>query len=170
MPIPKNKKELLQAISEDYSTLKKELNDVPQAFISEKTLKGHATGTLMSISNLVSYLIGWGELVIKWERKSKNGERIDFPETNYNWSKLGELAQKFYVDYEKYDYGELLIKLNQTVNTLNRMVEKYSNEDLYVKEWYKQYSFGRMIQLNSSSPYKNARIRIRKWKKINNIE
>ncbi len=62
------------------------MNEIPQSLIAERTLNGHAKGTLMSISNLVAYLIGWGELVIKWEAKSKRGEVIDFPETNYKWT------------------------------------------------------------------------------------
>ncbi len=169
MSIPKDREELLIAIKENYSTLKKELNDIPQTLIAEKTLNGHAKGTFMNMSNLVAYLIGWGELVIKWEAKSKRGEAIDFPETNYKWTELGALAQKIYGDYEKYDYDDLLIKLDETVNRLIYLIEKYSNEKPYGIEWYKKYSFGRMIQLNSSSPYKNAKIRIRRWKKTNNI-
>ena len=169
MSIPRDKEELLIAIKENYSTLKKELNEIPQSLIAERTLNGHAKGTLMSISNLVAYLICWGELVIKWEAKSKRGEVIDFPDTNYKWTELGALAQKFYGDYEKYEYDHLLNKLEKTVNKLICLVEKLSTDELYGIEWYKKYSFGRMIQLNTSSPYKNARIRIRRWKKTNNI-
>ncbi|MCG8400066.1 MAG: ClbS/DfsB family four-helix bundle protein, partial [Firmicutes bacterium] len=44
-------------------------------------------------------------------------------------------------------------------------IEKKDNIQLYGTPWYEKWTMGRMIQLNTSSPYKNARNRIRKWKK-----
>lgn len=33
------------------------------------------------------------------------------------------------------------------------------------RAWYQKWTMGRMIQLNTSSPYDNARKRLRKWKR-----
>jgi hypothetical protein len=44
--------------------------------------------TKMNLNNLLSYLIGWGKLVLKWEKKKKKWESIDFPETWYKWNEL----------------------------------------------------------------------------------
>ena len=49
----------------------------------------------MSVSDLVAYLIGWGELVLKWNEKKEKREKVDFPETGYKWNELGKLAKKF---------------------------------------------------------------------------
>ncbi|WP_207909110.1 ClbS/DfsB family four-helix bundle protein [Pedobacter sp. ok626] len=46
----------------------------------------------MSINNLLAYLIGWGELVLKWNRKKDNNEPVDFPDTGYQWNELGKLV------------------------------------------------------------------------------
>ncbi len=165
MPIPQSKAELQQAITETYSKLKSDLKDIPNDLAELTELEGHAKGTQMSICNLVAYLIGWGELVIKWHNKSKKGEVIDFPETGYKWNELGHLAQKFYKDYNTLTYPELLSKLDTTVLDLRSIIEETDSDILYKKQWYKQYTFGRMIQLNTSSPYKNARTRVRKWKR-----
>jgi len=35
--------------------------------------------------------------------------------------------------------------------------------------WYDKWTFGKMIQLNTSSPFKNAKDRIRKWKKTKQL-
>ena len=40
--------------------------------------------------------------------------------------------------------------------------------DLYEIPWYDKWPKGKMIQLNTSSPYKNARTRVRKWKRTQN--
>jgi hypothetical protein len=167
MPIPQNKDELISAIEDSYTKLKKELESIPVEFTFETTLDGHAKGTQMSISNLAAYLIGWGELVLKWHQRKDVGLPIDFPETGYKWNELGKLAQKFYADYSHLNYAELQQTLDQVVNRILVLIAEISNEDLYEKPWYDKWTQGRMIQLNTSSPYKNARSRIRKWKREN---
>ena len=166
MAVPKNKEELIFTIESSYSKLKKDLETIPSELTSEKELDGHAKGTQMSVSDLVAYLIGWGELVLKWNRK-KNGEQVDFPETGYKWNELGKLAQKFYADYQNIDYKSLLIKLDKTKDEILELIKQTTNNDLYQKPWYDKWTKGKMIQLNTSSPYKNARSRVRKWKKLN---
>ena len=167
MPVPKEKNELIFAIENSYSKLKTDLDSIPSELTSAKELDGHAKGTKMSVSDLVAYLIGWGELVLKWNQKKENGQVVDFPETGYKWNELGNLAQKFYSDYENFDYPELLNRLDQTVSKILKLIESNTNEELYEKPWYEKWTKGRMIQLNTSSPYKNARSRVRKWKKQN---
>lgn len=167
MAVPKNREELIFEIENNYSKLKKDLESVPIELTKEKSLEGHAKGTKMNVSNLVAYLIGWGELVLKWNRKKENGEQVDFPETNYKWNELGKLAQKFYADYENLSYSDLLNKLDQTVEKILKLIKNNTNEELYEKPWYDKWTKGKMTQLNTSSPYKNARSKVRKWKKLN---
>src|SRR4051812_385660 len=100
MAIPTNKKELKDAITTSYQKLREDLADIPAELTKSKELEGHAKNTSMSVCNLVSYLIGWGHLVLKWNKKRDRNEHVDFPETGYKWNELGKLAQKFYADYE----------------------------------------------------------------------
>jgi len=118
----------------------------------------------MSINDLVAYLIGWGQLVLKWNQLHDSQAPITFPEEGYKWNKLGKLAQKFYNDYNELSLPERLTLLDNTVNTILALIEQKSNTELYEQGWYNQYTLGRMIQLNTASPYKNASIRIRQWK------
>lgn len=166
MAVPTNKEELQQAIHTNYEKLKKELTDIPYELTRNENLEGHSKGTLMSINNLVAYLIGWGELVLKWNRLSDNDEPIDFPETGYKWNELGKLARKFYKDYEDDDYPVLLEKLEHTVKEILLIMDNKTNDELYGAAWYDKWTRGRMIQFNTSSPYSNARARILKWKKV----
>lgn len=165
MAVPTTKEELLNAIHTNYQKLRKELETIPVELTEAKELEGHAKGTMMSVNNLMAYLIGWGELVLKWNRKKDNGETVDFPETGYKWNELGKLAQKFYTDYKDEDYSVLLQKLDITVDHIVILINGKSNEALYERSWYEKWTLGRMIQFNTASPYNNARGRIRKWKK-----
>ena len=163
MPIPKSKSELQAAIASDYRKLRQDLARVPHALAQRVELAGHAKDTEMSVHNLVAYLLGWGELVLKWQRLKSEGATVHFPESGFKWNELGALAQKFYADYAELDFDTLLQRLDATVKDLLALVASQSDAQLYGEAWYDKWTFGRMIQLNTTSPYKNARTRLRKW-------
>lgn len=169
MAIPKVKDELLNAIKDNYNKLTIELANIPISLTEDKELDGHSKDTLMSINNLLAYLIGWGQLALKWYDKKSNGLDVDFPESGYKWNDLGQLAQKFYKEYEHDDFKRLSKKLEVTTHDILKLIESKSDDELYNTAWYNEYSLGRMIQLNTSSPFKNAKNRIRKWKKMKEL-
>lgn len=169
MAVPTDKSELQNAIRTNYEKLAKEFQTIPVQNTTRNELEGHAKATMMSLNNLLSYLLGWGILVLKWVDKKDLNETVDFPETGYKWNELGKLARKFYQDYEHHDFLALQQKLEKTVNNILQMIEAKSNVELYEVCWYEKWTLGRMIQFNTSSPYTNARARIRKWKKENNL-
>jgi hypothetical protein len=169
MAIPKDKDELIKAIVDNYKKLTTELANIPIDLTEKKELDGHSKNTLMSINNLVAYLVGWGQLVLKWNNKKSKRLEVDFPETGFKWNELGLLAQKFYKDYEHYNFVTLCEKLDKTTNEILKLIESKTNRELYETAWYDKLTFGKMIQLNTSSPFKNAKDRIRKWKKIKQL-
>jgi hypothetical protein len=165
MPVPTSKAELLTAIGVNFDKLWVDLSRVPTACARDKTLEGHAAGTLMSPCDLVSYLVGWNELVLKWLDQDDNGMKVDFPETGFKWNQLGLLAQKFYQEHQSLDYRQLLDRLSKAKGRLLETLLDRSDDELYGAPWYDKWTKGRMIQFNTSSPYANARGRIRKWLK-----
>src|SRR5262245_61662394 len=104
MSIPQTRKQLLDAIDSNYRKLPNDLTNIPLDSTHEKTMEGHAKGSQMSVANLLSYLIGWNQLVLKWCERKSQGQPVDFPETGYKWNEQGRLAQKFYADYSDLDY------------------------------------------------------------------
>ena len=169
MPIPASREELINAIETNFERLAKDLGTVPAQETNEATLDGHVKGTMMSVHNLVSYLLGWNNLVLKWIEKDAANEPIDFPETGFRWNQLGALAQKFYVDYDAVPFDQLLKELEIAKQKIVVFISVQTDEQLYDAAWYEKYTMGRMIQFNTSSPYANARKRLRKWKRQNDI-
>lgn len=161
MAVPESKSELIEAINKNYASLVKKLSAVPAEKAFQPLMEGHAKGTTMSPAQLVSYLIGWGELVLSWHVQEAHGHSIVFPEVGFKWNELGKLAQKFYQDYQNItDYKVLLQRLEKNKNDLIKLIEGFTNNDLYGSSWCEKYTRGRMIQLNTSSPYRNASGRI----------
>ena len=169
MGIPSNKAELLLAIDTNFGKLLKALQAVPESRVQELVMEGHSKGTSMSVANLVAYLIGWNELVIKWIERDAAGLPVDFPETGCKWNELGRLAQKFYRDYEGLAYPALLARLMAARARIVELIVMRSDDELYGRPWYEQWTLGRMIQFNTASPYHNANGRLRKCLKGNGI-
>jgi len=165
MAVPTNKDELLKAIESNFEKLFEDLREVPLSAVDDTSLDGHAKGTRMSVGNLVAYLIGWNELVLKWLERDATGLPIEFPETGFRWNELGRLARKFYRDYEDIPYPQLTERLADAKTRIVSLIEERSNDELYGRPWYEKWTMGRMIQFNTASPYANARRRLRKWLK-----
>lgn len=169
MPIPQSKIELLEAIDRNFSKLGAELRLVEPDKVCEKTMEGHTKGTHMSVTDLVAYLLGWNELVLKWLGRHEAGHPVDFPETGFKWNELGKLAQKFYADYQGIPYAELVTRLERAKAAIVAYVQSQSDQQLFGEPWYQRWTMGRMIQLNTSSPYDNALRRLRRWRKLNGL-
>ncbi len=164
MTVLKNKDELIKDIETTYNKLRPEF-DLDQDLAMEQTMTGQIKDTQMSVHNLVSYLTGWGQLMLEWDDFYQKNQQVPEIDTNYS-----ELAKSFYKKYEDVEYSELLKQFDQTVADILKMLGSKTNDQLYNNVWHKtksgsEYSFGRLVQFNTSSPYKNARNRIRKWKK-----
>ena len=165
MAVPTSKAELLTSIKSTFDKLMSELSRVPQDRARESTMNGHANATLMSPADLVAYLIGWNELVLKWLDRDDRDESVDYPETGFRWNQLGLLAQKFYADHSALEWQALLTRLAHANSALVTTITDRSDAELYGSAWYGKWTKGRMIQFNTSSPYANARTRLRAWLK-----
>ena len=163
MAVPRAKDELLVAIADNYAKLSIDLGRVPASRAREASMPGHVAGTVMSPADLVSYLVGWNEQVLEWFTERQRGVEPDFPARGLGWNQLGELAQRFYADHGELTWPQLLDRLARAEQGLIELVSAHDDTELYGRPWYRTHTAGRMIQFNSSSPYANARRRIRAW-------
>lgn len=163
MAVPANKTELLHAVVDGYEKLSRDLDRVPADRAREHSMPGHAADTVMCPADLVAYLIGWNELVLSWHTQRSKGVEPTFPAEGFAWNQLGNLAAKFYGDHASSSWPDLLSQFETAKNGIVRLIQELSNEELYGAPWYGKYTAGRMIQFNTSSPYANARRRLRTW-------
>ena len=163
--IPKNKGELISEIKKHFTTLWKDLETLPAQLANRKQLEWQIKDTKASVNNLISYLIWRWDLVLKWERNFETPEELQLPEIWFKWNELGNLAQKFYKDYDHLDFSTLKALLRENNISIIKMLENHTNKELYEKARYTKRTFWRLVQLNTSSPYKNIRSRIRKYLK-----
>ena len=117
----------------------------------------------MSPADLVAYLIGWNEQVLTWHQRRAAGLPDELPAPGITWNELGLLAQRYHSEHEGDSWTSLRAQLNDTKRKIIELIQSYSNEDLYGPPWYGKWTMGRLISLNTSSPYSNSRGRIRAW-------
>lgn len=167
--VPESKDELLTAINSIFPKLMDDYLSIPASMARKCEIEGNVKGTQISVSDTVAYLIGWGNLVLKWHSLKSQGLSVDFPDTGYKWNQLALLAVSFHEQYLDWQYEDLLEVLDSTTNKLILLVESLSNEELYETTWYEKWTLGRMIQFNTSSPMKNMRAKVRRFKKNNRL-
>jgi hypothetical protein len=168
--VPKNKEELQKSIIVAFEKILVDYSTIPSQISREIGIAGNVKGTEISVSDTVSYLIGWGQLVLKWyDLKSKN-QHVDFPEVGYKWNELGKLAQYFHSKYHDWSYDKLINEFTLTINSILVLVDSLDNKKLYGETWFEKYTLGKMIQFNTSSPMVNMRGKVRKFKKLNSIK
>ncbi|UNX56225.1 ClbS/DfsB family four-helix bundle protein [Georgenia sp. TF02-10] len=163
MAVPSSKDELIATIEKSFTQLSADLDRVPLARVREPVLEGHVNGTTMSPADLVAYLIGWNQQVLIWHRRRAEGLPDEFPAHGARWNELGLLAQRYYAEHQSESWDDLRTQLTDAKNQIIALIHRYSNDDLYGEQWYGRWTMGRMISLNTSSPYTNARGRIRAW-------
>ncbi|MDD1781071.1 ClbS/DfsB family four-helix bundle protein [Enterovibrio sp. ZSDZ35] len=170
MSIPATKLELEVAIQDAFSKLEKDYASIPADCTRLLKVEGNIKDTQISVCDTLAYLIGWGHLVMKWHSRKQAGETVDFPETGFRWNQLGELAVHFHQTYRDWSYDALLEEWRKVVTDILVMIASENDASLYVKPWYKQWTLGRMIQFNTSSPMKNMRTKVRRFKKSHAIK
>lgn len=163
MPVPSSRLELRDAIATEFARLDADLDRVPPASARESVLPGHVKGTTMSPADLVAYLVGWNEQVLTWQERRAAGLPDEFPAPGHSWGDLGSLAQQFYREHEDDSWEHLRARLTAAKDRILALVDARSDAELYGSPWYRTWTMGRMISLNTSSPYRNARARIRRW-------
>ena len=168
--IPKNKEELLCAIRLAYGKLSTDYETIPEDLAREKGIEGNIKGTTVSVCDTLAYLLGWGKLILKWHDLKIKGEPVDFPETGFKWNELGALAQSFHPQYQDWSFKKLLCAFDATLFEILALIESIDNQSLYEVCWYEKWTFGRMIQFNTSSPMKNMRTKVRKFKRLKGIK
>lgn len=170
MAVPQDRQALLDAVRGGYAALRADLGEVPAALAGLPELEGHVAGTLMSVDDLIAYLVGWNRTVLKWHEREAAGHPIDYPDTGYKGNELGRLAQRFYADMAGVSHAERLAMLDDAYKAIVALIESYDDHSLYGVPWYGKWTRGRMIQFNTSSPYANARKRLRPWMKRHGLK
>ncbi len=164
----KNREELILEISNRAKLFIKEFDD-----IDEKDKDKLIDGVDRTPAQMISYQLGWMNLLLDWEKQEQQGHTVITPAKNYKWNNLGGLYESFYNEYDKYtlkELSDLFIKKEQQIIEL---INSYTDVELFEqggRNWSSStpsnWPIWKWIHINTVAPFKSFRTKIRKWKKL----
>lgn len=126
-------------------------------------------------AQMISYQLGWMNLILFWEDENKKGIDVKTPSKDYKWNNLGGLYEDFYKQYEKYSLEGLIDEFNNSVDKIIDLVKNLSDEEFFEsdkRQWASStksnWPIWKWIHINTVAPFKTFRTKIRKWKKLKN--
>ncbi|MDK2584631.1 ClbS/DfsB family four-helix bundle protein [Romboutsia sedimentorum] len=164
----KNREELILEISNRAKLFIKEFD-----LIDEKDKDKLIDGIDRTPAKMISYQLGWMNLLLDWEKQEQQGHAVITPTKNYKWNNLGGLYESFYNEYDKYtlkELSDLFIKKEQQIIEL---INSYTDVELFEqggRNWSSStpsnWPIWKWIHINTVAPFKSFRAKIRKWKKL----
>ncbi len=126
----------------------------------------------------LSYQVGWTSLLLKWEEDEKKGIEVKTPSDKFKWNELGKLYEWFNESYSNKSLKELKSILDENINKILKLIDDMTEEELFkphMRKWaddatktavWEVYKF---IHVNTVAPFKTFRTKIRKWKKLSEL-
>lgn len=122
---------------------------------------------------MISYQLGWMNLILDWEKKEQQGHTVITPCPEYKWNNLGGLYERFYKEYGEYTLKELCSEFIKVEQEVIELVRKYSEEEIFeqgCRRWASStpsnWPIWKWIHINTVAPFKSFRGKIRKWKRL----
>lgn len=123
------------------------------------------SGVQVSTADIISYQIGWGELLIYWYQSGIQKIEVAMPGDGFDKWDYNGIALHFYKKYSHLSYDALLHTFNSVVATIIQIVDNESalgNLDKPgVWKWCtlksgKEWPLSKWIRVNTIAPYKRA--------------
>jgi hypothetical protein len=134
MPRPKSKTELINLSNQNFNQLTtfiNSLNDTQQ-------LEEFPEGTLnRNIRDVLTHLHHWHLLMIEWYQLGMNGQKPEMPTKGYTWKATPELNKWINQHYQKISLAESKQMVKTSFDSLQLIIEKHSDDELYAKKMYK---------------------------------
>lgn len=165
----KYKAPLSKEIQQAFNTFVSLIADIDVNRRVAKSIEG--TGGTVSVSDLIAYQIGWGNLLIHWYEMGLQGIVPQMPGEGFSkWDYTG-LAQHFYKKYHLDGYKKQEQKFYVVVKKILIIVEhEYQTKNLDkegVWDWCtlssgKKWPLSKWVRVNTVAPYKRATTLIKK--------
>lgn len=159
MPIPKNKKELIEFSSKNYAILMKKIKDLSEKELLKPRNKGK------SIKDHLAHLYAWQLMMENWYKNGMKNIKIEMPKKGYTWREIPKLNKEIDKKYKKTPLKEILKNLNKSHKKMLVIINKHSDKELFTKKlysWTGSSSLAVYLRGATSSHYDWAIKRIKK--------
>lgn len=161
-----NAEELIESIDKVYKKFIEEFKVIP-----EELRDKHISEVDKSPSEMLSYQLGWINLLLSWEKDEQCGLDVQTPTPDYKWNNLGKLYQSFYEQHGALTLKQQEEELTKLVRKLVDWINDLTEAELFQPEQRKwattkaMWPVWKWVHINTVAPFTNFRTKIRKWKK-----
>jgi hypothetical protein len=166
-----NKNMLISEITKTANMFITEFEGITEA---EKAIRFE--GVDRTPQEMISYQLGWMELILSWDRDELAGKKVVTPAPRFKWNQLGGLYQSFYDRYQDKSITELRDLFNTYVEAVIKWLQCFNEEELFSsggRNWAastpSNWPIWKWVHINTAAPFKSFRSKIRKWKKMRSI-
>lgn len=150
MPIPKNKKELIDFSNEKYILLLKKVKEHAQKELTKPIYKGK------SIKDNLAHVYAWQKMMEIWYTKGMKNIPYQMPAPGYTWKTAPQLNQKIDEKYKHVALKKILSDLAQSHKKMIALMNKHSEKELFTKKhysWTGSSSLAVYLRLSTYSHY-----------------
>jgi hypothetical protein len=149
MPRAATKADLIQTANERFETLCKMIESMSEDeqaadFCFDADAAERKDGAAhwkrdKNLRDVLIHLYEWHRLLIDWERANRNGENKPFLPPPYTWKTYGEMNVAFRDKHKKLNTPLDAAKktLKDSHEQVIEIIEKYSDEELFTKAYFK---------------------------------
>lgn len=176
MPRPQTKADLIAAASEGYEKLRQMIEGMSDAELSaefdfsadDKKKEAHWRRD-RNLRDVLVHLSEWHRLLIDFITTNKGGERKPFLPEGYTWRTYGDMNIMFWKKHQDTTLPEAKKMLAFSHSEVMRLMEEYTNEELFSKgvfPWTGGTTLGSYFVSSTSSHYEWAMKKLKAHKKI----
>ena len=160
MPKPATKQALIEAAQTERAALEKLL----ASLIPEQLTQPNTVGE-WSAKDVLSHLIEWEQMVIKWYETGVKGKDPAVPSEEYNWAQLPQLNQVIYLKHREKSLADVLKTFKSSYTKIMEVIEGIPEKELFTRgiyPWTRKNTLAAYFVSGTSSHYRWARTVIRK--------
>ena len=168
MPIAKTKLELLDAMETEYRLLKKCLAGLEA---KERELPGVCHQ--WSAKDVLAHLVEWKKMFLGWYEEGARGGNPPTPAADLKWNQTPALNERIYQKWKAVRFEAILAEFETNYARMLELTRSLPEETLFRKglaPWLRVWPLSRWIAAQTSSHYRWARTRIRRWAKAHRAQ
>ena len=161
MPIAKTKKELLEAIETEYRLLKKCIEGLDASEVETPGVCHE-----WSAKDVIAHLVEWKKMFLGWYEEGLRGGSPRTPAEDLKWTETPALNDRIYRKWKDVSLEVILAEFESTYEQMLELTRSIPQDKLFRKQlypWLRVWPLSRWIAAQTSSHYRWARTRIRRW-------
>ena len=163
MPRPTTKQDLIEIANEQHNKLWLLIGSMSEE-------KQNATFGFedrdKNLRDVLVHLYEWHQLLLNWVKANQKGEQKSFLPEPYSWKTTNEMnVEMIWKKHQNTPYDKSKKMLKESHNKVMKLIDTYSNEELFVKQyfsWTGTTSLGGYCVSATSSHYDWAMKKIKK--------